>query len=67
MPEPMSYHSGTSVRITEHTFAHLAFVTGEAAVPLGEAALARIEINFLRAKRITPDPSCASTAYRPRI
>lgn len=46
MLEPMSYYSGTSVWITEHTFAHVSFATDEEAVPLGEAVIARVEINF---------------------
>ncbi len=46
MLEPMSYYSGGSVWITEHVFAHIAFVTEEEAVPLGEAVIARLEVNF---------------------
>lgn len=44
--EPMSYYSGCSVWITDRTFAHVSFVTDEEAVPLGEAVIARMEINF---------------------
>lgn len=46
MLEPMSYYSGGSVWITEHVFAHIAFVTEEEAIPLGEAVIARVEVNF---------------------
>lgn len=44
--EPMSYYSGGSVWITEHVFAHIAFVTEQEAIPLGEAVIARMEVNF---------------------
>lgn len=46
MLEPMSYYSGASIWITDHTFAHVAFVTDEEAIPLGEAVIAYIEISF---------------------
>lgn len=46
MLEPMAYYSGSSIWITEHTFAHVSFVTDEEAVPLGEAVIARVEVNF---------------------
>lgn len=41
--EPNSYYSGGSVSITDHIFAHISFVTGEASVRMGDAVIARME------------------------
>lgn len=45
MLEENAYYSGNSVWITDHVFAHISFVTDEA-VPLSEAVIARVEVNF---------------------
>lgn len=44
--EPNMYYTGGSIWITEHTFAHISFVTGETAGMLGDATIARLEVNL---------------------
>lgn len=44
--EPNMYYTGGSIWITEHTFAHISFVTGETAGTLGDATVARLEVNL---------------------
>ena len=44
--DPDTYYTGASVWLNEHVFAHIAFVTEERSVRLGEAIIARLEIHF---------------------
>lgn len=44
--EPNMYYTGGSIWITEHTFAHISFVTGETTGTLGDATVARLEVNL---------------------
>ncbi len=44
--ESNSYYTGASIWLTEHTFAHISFVTDEEEVTLGDATVARLEFYF---------------------
>lgn len=44
--EANSYYSGGSIWITDSTFMHIAIVTGEEEVKMGDAVVARMEINL---------------------
>lgn len=44
--EANSYYSGGSIWVTESTFAHIAFVTDEEAVKLGDAVIAYLEFGL---------------------
>lgn len=44
--EANTYYTSGSVWITEHTFAHISIVTGDEDIPMGEAIIARLEVNI---------------------
>lgn len=53
--EANSYYSGGSIWITEHCFAHIAIVTDEEAVKMGDAVIGYMEFSLVSAEDETLD------------
>lgn len=53
--EANSYYSGGSIWITEHCFAHIAIVTDEEAVKMGDAVIGYLEFSLVSAEDETLD------------
>ena len=53
--EPESYYSGGSVWITDSVFAQISMVTGEEAVRMGDAVIARLEFSLISGEKADLD------------